>query len=162
MVTQEYLKEHFFYQEETGLFFRKQKKPNSQEIGKPYTKDNGSGYIKFCVCGSLRYAHRMAWLYVYGEIPEKNIDHINGNRSDNRIANLRLVNQSENTANSRKSKANTSGRKGVTWRKDINKWSAQIMVNYKHVSLGVYDDLEEAANAYKQAAQRYFGEYANV
>ena len=161
MITQQYLQDNFDYNQNTGLFVRTKKTGNSVKIGVPLICDKGNGYIVFSVQGKLQLAHRMAWLYVYGEIPTKNIDHINGIPSDNRISNLRLANQSQNTANSSLSKSNKSGYKGVFWRKDVCKWEAQIGVNYKCVKLGKFDSKEDAAKAYANAAQNYFGVFAN-
>ena len=160
MITQDYLHEFFHYDSETGVFSRKKRTGSSTHVGDIVGSDNGSGYLVICLKSRLYYAHRIAWLYVYGEMPCRNIDHINGNRADNRICNLRLVNQSQNVANSKLSKANTSGCKGVTWRKDTNKWAAGLMLNYKRISLGSFKTKEEAAEAYKKGAMQHFGEYA--
>ena len=88
------------------------------------------------------------------------VDHIDGNKQNNRIENLRETNQSLNTANSVLSKANTSGYKGVVWRKDTKKWMAQIVKDRKRYGLGSFDNIEDAANAYKVAAEKFFGEFA--
>ena len=152
MVTQAQLHLLFDYNPETGIFTRKVKTSNSVKVGDIAGSDNGNRYIKFCVNSKLQFAHRMAWLYVYGLIPEGNIDHINGNPSDNRISNLRLVNQSQNMQNTNKWKTNTSGYKGVTWAKDKNKWVAQIWKNHKRHYLGSFDESEIAYKAYCEAA----------
>jgi len=161
MITQDYLHEFFHYDSETGVFSRKKRTSPSTTIGEIVGSDKGNGYVMLCIQSRLYLAHRMAWLYVYGETPCANIDHINGNRADNRICNLRLANQSQNIANSKLSKANTSGCKGVTWRKDTQKWSAGLMLNYKHIALGSFKTKEEAAEAYKKGAMQHFGEYAH-
>ena len=161
MITQKYLQDFFDYNQNSGVFTRKKKTGASTKVGEIVGKNKGNGYFAFCVLGKLQYVHRMAWLYVYGEIPSKNIDHINRNPSDNRLCNLRLVNQSQNTANSTIFKANTSGFKGVTFRKDTKKWQAQIMVNYKLKNLGSFESKEEAYEARKKAAIKFFGEYSN-
>jgi hypothetical protein len=152
MVTQAQLHHLFDYNPETGIFTRKVKTSNSVKVGDIAGSDNGNKYIKFCVNSKLEFAHRMAWLYVYGLIPKGNIDHINGNPSDNRISNLRLVNQSQNMQNTNKWKTNTSGYKGVTWAKDKNKWVAQIWKNHKRHYLGSFDESETAYKAYCEAA----------
>lgn len=89
-------------------------------------------------------------------------DHINGNGLDNRRANLRQASYSQNKINQGIGLNNTSGRKGVTLRPDTGKWRAQILVNRINVSLGNYDDIEEAYEAYCIAANRYFGEFARL
>jgi hypothetical protein len=152
MITQAQLHQLFDYNPETGIFIRKIKTSNNAKIGVSGT-DNGIGYIKLCINSKLYFAHRLAWLYVYGVFPNKNLDHINNNPSDNRICNLRLANQSENMQNTEKRKTNTSGYKGVTLRKDTGKWSAQITKNYKNFRLGCFNTAAEAYAAYCQAAK---------
>jgi hypothetical protein len=99
------------------------------------------------------------FLYHHGYIPDY-IDHINGDSLDNRIENLREATQSLNGANSKLAKSNTSGFKGVTWRKDTKKWMAQITKNKKHYNLGSFENIEAAATAYRIAAEKLFGEFA--
>jgi hypothetical protein len=161
MITQDYLHEFFHYDPENGLFSRKKRTGPTTKVGEIVGTDKGNGYLMLCLQSRLYLAHRIAWFYIYGEMPPLNIDHINGKRADNRICNLRLANQSQNTANSKLSKANTSGFKGVTWNKDAKKWNAQLMFNYKRISLGNFEKKEDAAEAYKKGSVQYFGEFAN-
>lgn len=98
---------------------------------------------------------------ILGKPPEGMvIDHINRDTRDNRKANLRLVTQVENARNISPQKNNTSGYRGVWYRKDLRKWQADIKVNYQKLYLGIYKTREEAAIAYNKAAIEYFGEYA--
>jgi hypothetical protein len=161
MITQQYLQDNFDYNQNTGLFVRTKKTGNSTKIGVPLTCNKGNGYVVFSVQGKLQLAHRMAWLYIYGEIPSKNIDHINGLPTDNRISNLRIADQSQNTANSCLSKANTSGSKGVVWLKDAGKWRAGITVNYKFINLGRFENIDDAIQAYEAGSRKYFGNFAS-
>lgn len=88
------------------------------------------------------------------------VDHINGNKLDNRKRNLRICTQQQNTMNNKNNRSNnTSGHKGVTWDKNRNKWIAQISVDYKNINLGRYDRIEDAIEARKRAEIKYFGEY---
>lgn len=89
------------------------------------------------------------------------VDHINGDKLDNRRCNLRICSNAENSRNSRKAKNNTSGYKGVTWNKDLQKWVSQIAPDGGNVVLGYFDDPVRAAKAYNAAAVWYFGEFAN-
>ena len=87
-------------------------------------------------------------------------DHINRNKLDNRKVNLRRVNRSQNSINISLRSNNVSGFKGVHWNKQRNKWRVKLNVNKKEIYLGLYVTQEEAALAYNQAAQKYFGEFA--
>lgn len=86
-------------------------------------------------------------------------DHINRNRFDNRICNLRLVNHQDNMRNCKFHSNNKSGHRGVVWIKQVKKWRAQIRLNGKHVHLGMFIDFAEACNAYDKKASELFGEY---
>lgn len=88
------------------------------------------------------------------------IDHINGNPLDNRRSNLRLATRTENARNVKKPKTNTTGYKGVYFRKNSGRYIAIITVNKKQVFLGSYDDPKEAYQAYCDAAKKYFGDFA--
>lgn len=104
------------------------------------------------------YMHR----YIMGVKAGQEVDHINGDKLDNRKENLRIASHSENGKNQVKPKNNTSGFKGVTRNKYKGNWIAQIKINGKHLSLGRFDDIQEAARAYDDAARKYFGEFAKL
>ena len=110
--------------------------------------------------GAKRYlAHRLVWLYVYGDWPDGQIDHKNGDRDDNRIGNLRLASASQNQWNCKTPKNNKSGYKGVY--SDRGYWRAVIRKNGKPKYLGYFDTPELAHAAYCQAANEMHGEFAN-
>lgn len=107
------------------------------------------------------YAHRVLWALHYGDTPHQQIDHANGVPYDNRISNLRLATRSENAMNKMASCRNTSGAKGVYWRKRTQKWVPRITVSGKEVYLGVFNTFEEAVEARRAAAGKYHGAFAN-
>lgn len=90
------------------------------------------------------------------------VDHINGNKLDNRKENLRVCTQSQNSMNRRLFSKNSSGHKGVSWCKTKRKWQAQIMLNGKQKTIGRFHNIEDAILAYKKASQELFGEFARV
>jgi hypothetical protein len=93
---------------------------------------------------------------------DRQVDHVNGDRLDNRRANLRLATQRENSANTRKRSSNKSGVKGVVWDKARKKWAAYIKVNYRSIGLGRFDTIDAAAEAYATAARKHFGAFARI
>lgn len=122
-----------------------------------------TGHRVFKIEQKRYFAHRVAWGIHHGRWPPDgfDVDHINGNRDDNTAANLRLATRSQNIANSKISARNTSGVKGVTWSKRERKWMTQIRVEGKRIGLGYYHHIDDAAKAYREAAVRYFGQFAN-
>lgn len=121
---------------------------------------NGLGYVRICVDGVDYAGHRLAWLYHYGEIPEDQIDHINGNRADNRIANLRLANNSENNMNRPLQRNNTSGYKGVSRHKQSGLWFAYARAGGRRHSAGYHKTPEEAFIAASALRDRLHGDFA--
>lgn len=105
-------------------------------------------------------AHQLIWAIVHGEYADQ-IDHHNGDKSDNRLDNLRLCDNSGNQHNQGKRKTNTSGYKGVSWHKQSNCWRATIYVNSRQRSLGLYERPEDAYSAYCEAARELHGQFAN-
>jgi hypothetical protein len=122
--------------------------------------DKSHQYSRIAVSGHLYYAHRLAWLYMTGEWPPSDIDHINGIKTDNRIRNLRVATRSQNIANSRTATTNSSGFKGVHWEAVRSKWRAQIVVDGKRKWSARFDTPEAAHAAYIDAAVEYFGAFA--
>jgi hypothetical protein len=134
---------------------------NTRYVGQKITRVNTHGYIDFKIMNKTFLAHRVVWAMHTGSWPIEQIDHINGDKADNRIENLRLCSHSQNAWNRKKSKNNKSGFKGVSFVKKRKKWKSVIMVNGKSVWLGMFDHKAEAAIAYKQAAEKYHGDFAN-
>jgi hypothetical protein len=151
-LSQSRLKEVLSYCPDTGVFTWIKPKPQKcYMVGRVAGCVSHQGYVLIRVGGVLRQAHRLAWLYVYGAWPEDEVDHANGNRADNRISNLRGCSRSENTQNIATPRNNTTGRLGVTWNVERNKYIAQIAINRVHKSLGGFDDPDEAHKAYLAA-----------
>lgn len=107
------------------------------------------GYVQLQLRGKKYTLHKMAWLFMYGSFPESRIDHINGDKTDNRICNLRLCTNSENMLNTGLQSNNTSGVKGVSWDKHHNKWIAYAFKKRKKIHLGRFEFFEDAVNARK-------------
>lgn len=155
-LTQSRLKEVLKYEPITGEFTWNVSKSWYAKAGEPVgTTPNGVGYLRIGIDGVRHSAHRLAWLYMNGELPEEDIDHINRIRTDNRISNLRSATRSQNLENKLKGSLNSSGYKGVYWHKKAGKWLAQIRANGVHKYLGLFERLEDAATAYGKAASIY-------
>lgn len=150
-LTQQRLQELLEYSAETGEFtnrFRSGGRPSGSVAGSA-RKD---GYVKIRIDSRAYYAHRLAWLYVTGSFPVGDIDHLDGDRSNNRFANLRDVSRAENNRNHGMRPDNTSGFPGVSFRKSEQRWQAQIQADGKRQHLGLYATPEEAHAAYSRAA----------
>lgn len=153
-ITQQELMSKLLYVSETGQFFWK-KAPSVfggkiREVG--CVKDN---YRVIKVNFKMYYAHRLVWLYVHGEFPKHEIDHINRNGLDNRVENLRPATRNENAGNQGIIKPNVSGARGVRYEADRNKY----LVRIKNKHVGRYKTLEEATRAYARAAREVYGEF---
>ena len=147
-MTSEELKKILCYDPTTGLFTRLTK-TRGYAIGEIAGTPMLHGHILIGINKKRMLAHRLAWLYVYGTWPVDQIDHINGNPTDNRLINLRESTQAENTQNKRTaSKRSKSGLLGVHWCIRSNKWIAKIMLNGTNRYLGSFNSDEAAFNAY--------------
>ena len=148
-LTAERLRELLHYDVDAGIFTRLIRSTNSVQIGDVAGSINSNGYHKIRVDGVEEFSHHLAWLYVYNVWPKDQIDHIDGNRANNRLVNLREATQSQNLQNQRKAQSdNKSGLLGAYWNKKAKTWFSQIKVNGKSISLGCYDSKEDAHRAY--------------
>ncbi len=145
------------YNPETGaLVWRCNRRGKYARVGAAAGYRKATGYITITVDGEAHYAHRLAWMLVHGPIPEgMEIDHIDHDPSNNRIANLRLVSVRDNKANQRGNSRNTSGITGVFWAKHANAWSAQIKAHGVVHHLGYFKNLDAAAASRKAAEEKY-------
>lgn len=150
-VSSEWLREHLSYDVETGIFLWRAKPKPTYDISKPAGSLTYAGYLNISIKRRLYKAHRLAWLYVTGEWPKHQIDHVNGVRHDNRFVNLRDVTNSVNNQNLRAPQQGSSGYLGVSFSKRNGKWRSAIWVNKKHVYLGEFKTPEEAHERYLTA-----------
>ena len=146
--TQKEIQSQFLYKD--GALYRK-------KSGKRGYRDP-KGYVRTRVNGKSYFEHRLIHFMFSGEAPEQ-VDHINGNPSDNRPENLRSATHAENCRNR---KPMGAPHKGCYWIKGRMKWMVQIGHQGKRATIGYYKTLGEAANAYDQKAKELFGEYARV
>jgi len=158
LISHEKLVEIMHYSPETGVFTRR-KKVNQMPVEAGST--DKQGYRRIHLIGKVYRAHRLAWFYAYGEWPMAEIDHINGDRSDNRISNLRPCTHQQNNHNQPIRKNNRSGVKGVHFNRKAGKWHGQVCLNYRIHHVGLFDELEAAANAVRAKRDELHGRFAN-
>jgi hypothetical protein len=128
---------------------------NAEALTAPF-----EGYRAGTILGKRFTAHRVAWAVHYGVWPIAQIDHINGNRSDNRATNLRDVANTDNRRNMKRPANNRSGHIGVSWSKHTGKWRSAIMVDRLTVVLGYFESKDEAVAA-RKSAERQYGFHVN-
>lgn len=162
--TQELVKECLTYDPLTGHFTRKKYTGGRGYVGEKAGAPHNKGYWRISVGGGYRLAHVLAWIYMKGSIPNKEIDHINGNGADNRWENLREATHAQNGANRPKQKNNSTGFKGVSVRKNRPKaYYARIKVNNRKTEfLGCFQTPHEAHAAYEKRANELLGEFARA
>lgn len=160
----ERLKEILNYDPESGKFTWKINRKGPGKAGVAAGKRRESGYVVIGIDGSSLSAHRVAWIMMHGFLSKNmTIDHINRDKADNRIINLRVCGLSDNSFNKPVYKNNKCGLKGVYFdesRRGDEKWRAQIYVNKKRISLGVFLTKEEAFENYKAASIKYHNKYS--
>lgn len=158
MLTQAELQAQLHYNANTGLFtWIESKKGVNKNTVAGFINDNG--YMIIGINQKEYRAHRLAWLYVYGYIPEY-IDHINNIKDDNRLVNLRPATKQQNAFNTKIYSTNTSKVKNVSWSKSRSKWKSYIKLNGKQIHLGYTIDFFEACCMSLSAISRYHKEFS--
>ena len=160
MITKERLDELLSYDPETGVFTWKVASSRRVKPGDTTGCPDSGGYLLIRVDGRLRSAHRLAFIAMTGSPLSTNVDHINGDRADNRWCNLRMATSSQNSHNRRVGRYNTSGVPGVTWNKRLQKWRAFIRSGGEATHLGLFVEFEDAVAARRAAEVKYFGEFS--
>lgn len=155
MITQEQIRRLFIYDLKGGILVWRNKKKN-----KAAGSINARGYLVVHINGKRYYNHRVIFLYIHSYLPSS-IDHIDGDKQNNKINNLRPCTTSQNTRNSKINTRNTSGVKGVSWHKNRRKWQAQIMTNGHTKYLGLFKRLKEARDVVRVNRELMHGEFAN-
>jgi hypothetical protein len=158
-LTVDLLNHLFEYDKETGNLIWKIQQRGIRK-GSIAGSVKSHGYL----CVGINYksyrAHRLIFLMHKGYLP-KTIDHINGDKLDNRIENLRAATVGQNQHNRKTNANNTSGYKGVSWNKGCNKWLSQIKLEGKRIHLGYFDNVEEAAEVMRKAREELHGDFAH-
>jgi hypothetical protein len=158
MLSQAELHERFEYR--NGELFYKISPLPKVKVGSKAGSVNADGYVKVTINSKKYCAHRIIFMMQYGYLP-KEVDHINCNRADNKVENLRAVSRNQNRYNIVSYKSNTSGAKGVSWKEPIKKWQVAVNVGGKRKYIGVFEDFELAELVAMEARHKYHGEYAN-
>jgi hypothetical protein len=153
VITQDRLKELFTYVDGQFVCNKTGKVKNETPI------NNGHRYKRLVVDGRVYPAHRLIFLYHHGFLP-KVVDHIDNDRSNNKIENLRSVSQLQNCLNRIKHKNNKSGYKNVFWQANCKKWSVSLSCNKKKIYFGLFDDLELASFVAEEARNKFHGIFA--
>lgn len=155
MITQKQIKELIHYDKDSGVFTWKVDRQNIAKKGMVAGSSASDNYLVLTLFNKQYKAHRIAWMYEYGHFPKDNIDHINGNKKDNRIINLRDVTSLINHKNMSIDKRNKSGKTGVTWHKLSKKWITNISVDKRLVHLGYFENIEDAIKVRQEAENKY-------
>jgi len=127
-----------------------------------FTALNTAGYRQGNIFSKQFVAHRIIWAIAYGALGDEEIDHVDGDRTNNRLTNLRVASRSENQHNRKIARHNTSGFKGVSWMARDKLWRARIGVGGKRHRLGDFGTIEEAAAAYARASAEMHGAFSRI
>lgn len=147
------LRRDLCYSPETGEFVRlATHRQNGYGVGRVVGVRDDQGYLRVWLQGRTYKAHRLAWLHMTGDWPDGSIDHINGDKQDNRWCNLRVVDHKTNLENQRRARSdNTAGLLGATWHKATGRWRARIITQGRQKHLGLFETVQEAHDCYLNA-----------
>ncbi len=162
MITQTYLKTILNYNEDTGKFTWVIRKGARALKGTIAGTIDNTGYIHITIDKKVYQSHRLVWLYIYGNFPKEFLDHINGNKLDNRFVNLRECSRSQNGMNRPKQSNNTTGYKGVYYHTQSKRYRAKVTINKKVKMLGNYKTPEEAYNRYLEYCKEHFKDFTHT
>ena len=154
-ISQTELKRFLSYDPKTGMFTRRIGSGTAR-IGDEAGCIRSDGYRIISVGGISYLAHRLAWLHVYGSMPKNDTDHIDRNRGNNAIDNLRDISHSANLHNSKRYKNNKSGLRGACWIEGRKMWLSSITSSGRNVFIGYFGSKREAAEAYKIKASQIY------
>lgn len=160
-ITHERVKELFYYHPD-GYLLWKERRQGTKKSLIAATFDKSNGYMRCYADGKHYRLHRIIWFWHHGKWPSIDLDHKDRDKTNNKIGNLRICNDSQNGSNVGLSKRNKSGYKGVCWNEWNKKWCASIRVNKKLKHLGYFLDAKDAAKAYDEAAKTLKGEFAKT
>lgn len=155
----EVLFSYFSYKHDSGELLWKMDRKKAKKGQRAGHVDTG-GYLVVGVNGGIYKAHRIVWAMVNGFWPDKQIDHINCIKMDNRIENLRLATPRENKRNSSVASNSSSGVKGVSWNSFNRKWKADMRIEGKRIHYGYFETIEEAAEILKANRKKHHGEFS--
>jgi hypothetical protein len=162
MITAECLRELLHYAPVTGIWTRRVRTTNSVKVGDVVGCIHRFGDRIINISGHRFRASRLAWFYMKSEWPKGDVDHINGDRADDRWQNLREASRAQNSMNVRMRVDNISGFKGVRWLRGRCKWPARIKLDGRERNVGYFDTAERAFIEYIFAAWRNFGDFAQI
>lgn len=161
-ITQAELKNRLSYNEATGVFtwnIRSNPRMRPDKVA-GYAKP--TGYVLIKLRGKNYLAHRLAWLYVHGHFPDRDIDHIDRNPNNNRISNLRLATATQNSGNRNLAISNKSGYRGVSYNTIARKYYAHATEQGRRYYLGTFDTPQEASEVVEARRKAYYGEFNSV
>jgi HNH endonuclease len=161
MITQQDIADCFEYRD-GYLYWKGVSHPNKQHmLDKPAGSIHKTGYRHITWRGKIQKAHRLIFMLHHGYLPPE-VDHINGDRADNRVENLRAANRSENQCNRNVLASNTSGYAGVSWHRKSKAWLVRVMKNGKTVVHQYFKDFDLACLVASEARLLYHGAYARI